>query len=287
VWTMSRVVVLVAVSLLLLGCAAEQDTILPVISLDEDPGLAHVHGLGVNPSDGKLYVATHFGLWRVEDDGDAERVGDHYLDLMGFAVAGPDRFLASGHPPLTDELPPHLGLIESTDAGVTWRSVSQLGGRDFHALRTAHDRIYAWDTIESAFLVSDDGLEWDERSREAIFDFVVDPDDADHVLATVMVAPGDLRTVRSRDGGRTWSTLDAPTLARLEWEDTDRMLAVGPDGAVWLGGDAGDSWERVGDVGGFPEALLDAGEALYVAADGRLQTSTDAGRTWDDLLHYH
>jgi hypothetical protein len=70
--------------LMLAGCASEDepaaDAALPEVTLEEDPGLAHVHGLGVNPADDLLYVATHFGLWRVDDDG-AERVGNHYLDL--------------------------------------------------------------------------------------------------------------------------------------------------------------------------------------------------------------
>jgi hypothetical protein len=85
--------------LMLAGCASEDepaaDAALPEVTLEEDPGLAHVHGLGVNPADDLLYVATHFGLWRVDDDG-AERVGNHYLDLMGFTVVGPDHFVASG-----------------------------------------------------------------------------------------------------------------------------------------------------------------------------------------------
>src|SRR5687768_7073255 len=29
-----------------------------------DPGPVHVHGLGVNPKDGALFVATHTGLFR-------------------------------------------------------------------------------------------------------------------------------------------------------------------------------------------------------------------------------
>jgi hypothetical protein len=66
----------------------------------------------------------------------AERVGDSYQDTMGFTVVGPNRFLGSGHP-ATDDLPPLLGLIESTDAGKTWEHVSLLGEADSHVLRSA------------------------------------------------------------------------------------------------------------------------------------------------------
>src|SRR5687768_6438573 len=61
-----------------------------------DPGPVHVHGLGINPSDGSLFIATHTGLFRVAADSrKAVRVGDRFQDTMGFSVAGPDRFLGS------------------------------------------------------------------------------------------------------------------------------------------------------------------------------------------------
>lgn len=77
------------------------------------------------PADGALYAATHTGLFRLDGDGNVERIADRYQDTMGFTVAGPDEFLASGHPDLRDKelqvegKPPLLGLIESPDAGRT------------------------------------------------------------------------------------------------------------------------------------------------------------------------
>jgi hypothetical protein len=51
------------------------------------PGPVHVHGLGVNPSDGALFIATHTGLFRAADgDGTAVRVGGSFQDTMGFTV---------------------------------------------------------------------------------------------------------------------------------------------------------------------------------------------------------
>ncbi len=64
-----------------------------------DHGPVHVHGLGVNPKDQGLFLATHTGLWRVAaDDGKATRVAERREDIMGFTVEGSDRFLGSGHP---------------------------------------------------------------------------------------------------------------------------------------------------------------------------------------------
>lgn len=68
-----------------------------------DAGLEHVHWLGVDPADGKLYAATHTGLFRVAGEGEPVRVADRYQDTMGFTVVGPRHFVASGHPGLDDK----------------------------------------------------------------------------------------------------------------------------------------------------------------------------------------
>ncbi len=79
---------------------AGQDDDRPVVVAD-DPGVSHVHGLGINPSDRSLIIATHFGSFRLPAGGDvATRIGDSFQDTMGFTVAGPDNFLGSGHPDL-------------------------------------------------------------------------------------------------------------------------------------------------------------------------------------------
>ncbi len=79
-----------------------------------DPGPVHVHGLGINPADGSLFIATHTGLFRVgKDSQKAVRVAARYQDTMGFSIVGPNRFLGSGHPDAREQkLPPLLGLIE-------------------------------------------------------------------------------------------------------------------------------------------------------------------------------
>jgi hypothetical protein len=280
----------VAAALLLSACGSEpeQAGAMPATVPDEDPGLVHVHGLGVDPADGRLYVATHFGLWRIDGPGDARRVGEYFYDLMGFTVVGDDHFLASGHPLLTDDLPPLLGLIETTDAGQTWRSVSLLGSVDFHALRAEHGLVYGWNSSDGAFMVSSDLEEWERRSTQrSLLDFAVDPDDPDHVVASTAESFEAAVLLRSRDGGSTWTPIeesDAPPVARLSWSQPDRLWAVGLDGSVWRSGDDGATWERTGQAAGRPEAFLDAGDTLVVAGGGIIAESGDGGRTWEELF---
>ena len=77
--------------------------------------LAHIHGLGVHPRNGTLYVATHFGLFTAASgETKVQRVGESRQDIMGFSVVNAGRFIGSGHPgPADSDLPPTLGLIES------------------------------------------------------------------------------------------------------------------------------------------------------------------------------
>jgi hypothetical protein len=126
--------------------------------------LAHVHGLGVNPKDGTLYIATHTGLFRAPPGRrTVTRVGDTEQDVMGFSVVGPDRFLGSGHPGPGQSAPPNLGLIRSADAGRSWQPVSLLGDADFHVLRSQGDTVYGFNALTGALMVSrDGGRSWDE-----------------------------------------------------------------------------------------------------------------------------
>jgi len=250
-----------------------------------EPGVAHVHGLGVNPADGSLYVATHHGTFRLGSPNEARRVGDSYQDTMGFTVAGPDQFLGSGHPDvqgLRRGQPTRLGLIESVDAGTTWRDVSLGGEIDFHGLAFAHDRVYGWDSGSGRFMVSADRRTWDTRSTLPLASFAVDPNDAERI-----VGAGPEGLVTSRDGGRTWTPTPGPTLAVLSWDRTG-LAGATPAGEVYRSADQGGTWTPAGRLPGPPQALLATSTSWYAAVDDGEATgiyrSTDTGRNW--TLHY-
>ena len=247
---------------------------------DADPGVAHVHGLGVDPADGVLYAATHFGLFALPEDGPATRIADRFQDTMGFTVVGPNAFLGSGHPdPQKDpNLPPRLGLIRSTDAAQTWSTVSLSGEVDFHALHSAHGKVYGWDSGSGRLMVSsDDGRSWDTRSTLGLRDFAVSPDDPQVLLATT-----EQGLARSADGGRTFTAVPgAPALAVLAWPQAASLYGVDLTGQVHASGDGGRSWGERGVLGGPPEALSADGADLYAAATGKgILASADGGRSW-------
>lgn len=249
-----------------------------------DPGFGHVHALGVNPADGALYAATHYGLWRLPLSGQGQmvRVADRYQDTMGFTVAGPDRFLGSGHPDLRENLPALLGLMESTDRGQTWHSLSLLGEVDFHAIEAKHGQVYGYDATSETFLVSPDGRTWQRRAQVPLADYTVAPTRADLVLAT-----GKAGLLRSTDEGRSFLSLPGPPgLDVLDWTDGG-LFGLAADGSVWVSGDSGDSWQRRGDIGGKPEAITVAGDGrLFAASEHDITVSADGGRSFTTVVRY-
>jgi hypothetical protein len=244
-----------------------------------DPGLMHVHGLGVNPKDGALYIATHTGLFRAANgERRATRVGDSEQDVMGFSVIGPDRFLGSGHPGPLQGGPGNLGLIRSADGGRSWDSVSLLGESDFHVLRSLDPMVYGFDAINSRFMVSaDGGRNWDERDTPgAMLDLAIHPGDAARVVAST-----ERGLVTSPDEGRSWRTLQTGPLALLTWPRPDALYRVDGSGRVAISRDQGGRWRQTGSIGAQPAAFASAGSDLFAALpDGTVKRSSDCGETW-------
>ncbi|MDA0173626.1 hypothetical protein OJ998_31270 [Solirubrobacter taibaiensis] len=247
-----------------------------------DPGQVHIHGLGLNPADGSLFIATHTGLFRAPRDADrAQRVGDGHQDTMGFAIVGPDHFLGSGHPDASQDLPPYLGLIQSRDAGRTWTPLSLHGEVDFHVLEAAGPRVYGYGsdfaTREPRFLTSTDaGRTWDPlQAPEPLVSLAVSPADPD-----ALIASGPQGVHRSSNGGKRWTRVDAPGPGHLAWTQ-DGVVLVAFDGRVWHGAGQ-DRWRPAGDVGVEPAAFDHGadGELLVAGHDGVVQHSADAGRSW-------
>jgi hypothetical protein len=253
----------------------------------EDPGPIHVHGLGINPKDSALFVATHTGLFRAaKGEPTAERVANRYQDTMGFTVIGPDRFLASGHPDAREGLPPFLGLIRSDDAGQSWQEISLMGESDFHVLEASGSDVYGfgsnYETQEAEFLVSTDaGQTWGKRSVPGgLLSLAISPDDPEQLVAAVEGGPADDGLYVSQDAGRRWQQLTDET-GLLAWTTSRAVFLVDPQGVVSRSIDNGESWDLAGEIGGQPAAFEAAGDDLYAALhDGTIKQSHDGGRTW-------
>ncbi|MGH8305669.1 MAG: F510_1955 family glycosylhydrolase [Steroidobacteraceae bacterium] len=236
--------------------------------------LAHVHGLGVDPGTGELYAGSHHGLFRFPQRGEPSGVGGLVQDFMGFAVVGPNHFLASGHPGAGQDGPSNVGLIESTDGGRTWRTLSLAGQADFHTLKARHGLVYG--SNGGRLMVSQDGRAWDTRARIAMADLAVSPKDPEMLLATTQQG-----LARSTDGGRSFGLVaGAPLLQLLTWTETGDLVAITPEGTVQVSSDSGTTWSPRGSAGGAPEALTASGNQIYAAVEGKIVSSDDGGSTF-------
>ena len=272
-----------AAVLVLTGCSGGTGDASNADSHDEDVTLEHVHGLGVDPADDVLYAGTHHGLVRISPDGELTRIADRVQDFMGFTVVGPEHYLASGHPGVGQSGPGNLGLIETTDGGQSWKTLSLEGKADFHALDAADGAIYGYSGGQ--LLVSEDGVNWTDRGAVRIADLAVDSSQPQRVLAT-----SEQGLILSEDGGKTFKVVpDSPRLLLVDFSTDDSALAVGisPEGTIYASSDGGLTWEERGDAGGQPAALTVEGQDVYVAVDGAILASTDGGATFSDLYREH
>jgi hypothetical protein len=267
--------------------APERSTAL--VDRSKDP--PYVNDLARDPGDGSLLLTTNKGFFRIRDGratpvrgtvtvgGRTAPVGE-FLEL---AAVGPGELLGSGHPDAGD-LPQYLGVMRSNDAGRTWQVVSRLGDADIHKFILRHDRLYGWDAVLSAIVVSRDGgrtFEEHFTPRGLVLDFEVDPGDPDTILAST-----EEQLFRSEDGGERWRAIETGLGIRLAWPSAGRLLRAGEDGTVWASGDAGSSWAEVGRVEGPPADFetLSEDELLLALTDGSVVRTTDGGRTWAPVL---
>lgn len=280
-----------AVGLLLLGtlisllagaCSAGDDEI---VAGPRD--LGHIHDLAFDDN-GALLVASHLGLYRIDDVDRAMLIGGARHDLMSMTRLDSGDLIASGHPDLrADEyrregLPPHFGLAESPDLGESWTVADGLGENDFHVLVPTEDGIYAAEaTTSSIWLLAADG-EWDQRGSLEARDLAVDPDDPERQIAVDF--DGGVWT--SDDAARTWRPVpDAPALVEVEWIANGQLYGVDDPGTIWANPDRDGQWLAAASGPAEPETLLVVDETIWwvTTHGGRIFSTENAGRNWGDV----
>ena len=284
----------IAVALLAAGCGAEEPgsegRSSKLVDFTQKPPF--VNALEIDPADNSFLLTTNRGFYRIPEDGsEAEPVKAKVIAKEGTSpigtflevdVLGPGEVVGSGHPDNPKALPPYLGFMRSTDGGKTFRVISRLGEADLHQIRRIHDRLYAFDAVLGAILVSEDeGKTWTERftPRQLILDFVVDPEDPDHIIAST-----EEQIYRSEDGGEKWRPAAQGSAPRLDWPAPDALMRADKDGLFHVSTDGGQSWERRGRIEGEPYKVraLDAERAFVALSDGTILETTDGGRTFEE-----
>ncbi len=239
----------------------------------------HVHGIGLNPGDDRLYVASHNGVFRL-DDGTSTLVAGRAQDTMGFTIASADRFLASGHPAIGSDDPNPLGLISSTDRADTWDPVSLGAEADLHAIDTTEKLIYAYGSSGTIIRSDDDGQTWDVIAPGEFIDIAADPTSPDQLLATTPT--GVLLTIGP--DAEPDEVTEAPPMVFVDRTSDGRVVGLDPNGSVFVGSTDAADWEERSSLGSRPEALSVRSDTWFAATDSGLFQSRDEGATWDKIL---
>lgn len=249
-----------------------------------------VNALDIEPESGDFLLTTNRGFFRIGRDSDRVRPirgqissGERRATVGTFlelTVEGPGRLVGSGHPDQEGMLPAFLGFIRSDDDGRTWRVISRLGDADLHKIILKHGRMYAFDAVLSALLVSRDGgrtFTEEFTPRGLIIDFEVDPADPEHVVAS-----NADELFRSKDSGASWRPIDRRQGIRLVWPAAAKLYRALKDGSVQTSADGGETWKPAGGVDGEPYKFKAVGpDELYLAlSDGTIMHTTDGAQMW-------
>lgn len=247
--------------------------------------VSHIHGLSFDAaSPGDVLLATHFGIYRAHPDGTAEIVSTEVSDFMGFSPDPADagRLLASGHPGQGG----NLGVIVSTDRGVTWQKLSDgVGGPvDFHAMTISRaDPRIIYGLYDGIQISRDGGATWTMAGPgpEKVIDLAASPSNADVLFAGTA---GGL--MQSTDAGRSWALIgpaDIP-VSVVETTNTNTVYAFFVGAGLFR--QEGGGWAEVstdfGDGYLLQLAADPADPAHLVAVDdkGAVLVTTDRGKTW-------
>jgi hypothetical protein len=279
------VVPLTAAGVLLLGACGSGAVAKPgAAPVDVHAAMAglpgeHAHGIARDSGDGKVYLATHQGLFRY-DKGTHAQVGPT-VDFMGFSIVGPGHFYASGHPAPGVDLPQPAGLMESRDAGKTWSVVSRGGQSDFHALTSSSKGVMGYD---GALMSTADGKAWQPLAIPAQPASLAAAPDGSRTLATT--ASG---VMLSKNRGASWAPLTtAPQLLLAAWADQTTATGITNTGHLAVSTDSGETWKtgagRV-DSAQATSASRTSGGVLevLVVTDSGIERTIDSGATFIPL----
>jgi Photosynthesis system II assembly factor YCF48 len=252
-----------------------------------------VNALDIDPGSGEFLLTTNRGFFRIDPKtkkvtevtgtisaGTKSSTVGTFLFLL---ATGPNELIGSGHPD-DKALPQFLGFIKSSDGGKSWTILSRLGEADLHKIILVGDKLFAFDAVLGAMLVSTDGGKtFTEKftPRGLIIDFVVDPNDENHLLAA-----NEEQLFRSEDGGDSWRPLSSEPGTRMAWPTDPTLYKATQDGAFSVSADGGSTFKDVSKLPGEPYKIkaLDA-QHLYVAlSDGTIMETTDGGKSFKEAF---
>jgi photosystem II stability/assembly factor-like uncharacterized protein len=265
------------------GAAAGEATTLAQLSQ-----ATHFHGIAVDRTDpARLFLATHHGFFLVAADGTATLLSP-VQDFMGFTPhpSDPQVLYASGHPAGGG----NLGLIRSTDGGVTWVQVSPgVGGPvDFHQMDVSQaDPNVIYGNFHGLQVSRDGGKSWAMSGAvpDGLIDLAASSVSADRVYAATK--SGGLQV--SDDAGASWRpaypAINPVSMVQAGPAGTLFMFVLGEGLLAAAESDPG-TWQTVNNDFGESYILhlaidpADPARMFAVTGESEVLASGDGGKTW-------
>ncbi len=249
--------------------------------------MEHVHGIAAEED--VLYIATHHGLFLLENEQLKKRSEPH--DLMGLALHPRQRgvLYASGHPKEGG----NLGVVRSDDAGKTWKKISdaERGPADFHALsvsRTNPSLLYGWYAMMIQHS-ADGGKTWEitATNMAPVTVLAASPTNENLVLG---VAPAGI--IRSTDRGKNWEILPGTQKAYFITITPGAQAFYGYAGKLGIAKSVdGISWQTLtpwpddDQVTHLTISTTNPSMAYAVTQKNNIYKSDDNGKTWKQVAY--
>jgi photosystem II stability/assembly factor-like uncharacterized protein len=259
--------------------------------------ITHGHGMALDAKDpSKLYIATHHGLYVLQDDKKLYQVGDNHNDYMGFSTDAHNSnvFFSSGHP----EAGGNIGFQKSEDGGFNWKQVSTglNGPVDFHALSVSPvDSNLAFGWFKGDLQRSTDGGKtWKAfNTGFPVSSLTADPKDVKLLYATT---PAHAGLMVSHNMGEAWEPLSTDleggivSAVAVNPNDTSKLLAFSEKlGGLGMSSDSGKTWQKVDETFSGEEVLYiaishsDPATVYALTHTNSVYKSLDGGDTWTKI----
>jgi photosystem II stability/assembly factor-like uncharacterized protein len=262
----------------------------------------HIHGLGYDSKNGRLFIATHYGIF-IWKEGKLFQLGQSRDDFMGFSLhpSNSDVIYTSGHP----QSGGNMGVMKSEDGGITFKQIfTGLSGEtvDFHSmiLSPANPNIfYGWFNGK-VYRTKDGGKSWQFAVARGL------PSEGLCWGAPCLSADGqDERTVYSgtrngllisRDFGDNWiaagSDVGGIGGIGVNPRNSKNILAFTEKLGLAISDDGGKSWRKVNQGPKLsPKEFIFAfafdrsnANQIFAATGEQIFQSIDSGKTWRKIL---
>ena len=259
----------------------------------------HIHGI-FSVGSYTLYVATHNGLFRFEDESHFDKVGESVDDYMSFLVHPKNSSImyASGHSNdehESEEDYANLNVLKSVDGGETWQEISEgvNGPVDFHSMGISSanpEILYGWFSGMQRSL--DGGYSWEIVENNLYEVLVFDSHPADENVVYAATVNG---LMVSKNKGDTWEFLSedlkqTPVISlSVNSENPDIMLLNSKKFGLSKSIDAGKTWQKIeenfeGELVTYIVFDKDDPDTVYATTrENTIYKSSNQGEDWTKI----